>query len=113
MQITYIIQKSRRPSISVSVLSDGRVLVKAPYRTTEQSVQEFLASKKAWITKQIEKQNLQIQKAKELGFLSEDEIKQLKKSSFLCLVAVVSFSFFISNIIEINSKPSSVVSLKI
>ena len=81
MQITYIIQKSRRRSISVSVLSDGRVLVKSPYRTTEQSVQEFLASKKAWITKQIEKQNLQIQKAKELGFLSEDEIRQIKKKA--------------------------------
>ena len=69
MQITYIIQKSRRRSISVSVLPDNRVLVKAPYRTTEQSIQEFLVSKKAWITKQIEKQKSQIQKAEEMGFL--------------------------------------------
>ena len=81
MQITYIIQKSRRRSISVSVLSDNRVLVKAPYGTTEQRIQEFLVSKKSWITKQIEKQNSQIQRASEMGFLSADEIKEIKKKA--------------------------------
>ena len=33
MQITYIIQKSRRRSISVSIMADNKVLVKAPYGT--------------------------------------------------------------------------------
>jgi len=42
MQITYIIQKSRRRSISVSIMADNKVLVKAPYGTTERMVQEFL-----------------------------------------------------------------------
>ena len=81
MQITYIIQKSRRRSISVSVLPDNRILVKAPYRTTEQRIKEFLVSKKSWITKQIEKQNSQIQRASEMGFLSADEIKEIKKKA--------------------------------
>ena len=36
-----------------------RVLVKAPYGTTERTVQEFLLSKKDWITKHLEKQNRQ------------------------------------------------------
>ena len=31
----------------------------------------------------------------------------LKKSSFLCLVEVVSVSFFISNMMEMNSTPSA------
>ncbi|MBB5219801.1 putative metal-dependent hydrolase [Treponema rectale] len=44
MQITYIIQKSRRRSISVSIVADNNVLVKAPYGTTERTVQEFLPS---------------------------------------------------------------------
>ena len=57
MKITYIIQKSRRRSISVSVLPDNLVLVKAPYETSERTVQEFLLSKKDWITKHLEKQN--------------------------------------------------------
>lgn len=38
MRITYIIQKSRRRSISVSIMADNKVLVKAPYGTTERTV---------------------------------------------------------------------------
>ena len=76
MKITYVIQKSRRRSISVSVMTDNRVLVKAPYGTTERTVQEFLLSKKDWITKHLEKQNWEEEKAESLGLLSADEIKQ-------------------------------------
>lgn len=79
MKITYVIQKSRRRSISVSVMTDNRVLVKAPYGTTERTVQEFLLSKKDWITKHLEKQNMEEEKAESLGLLSADEIKQIKK----------------------------------
>ena len=79
MEITYVIQKSRRRSISVSVMTDNRVLVKAPYGTTERTVQEFLLSKKDWITKHLEKQNWEKEKAESLGLLSADEIKQIKR----------------------------------
>ena len=81
MTLTYIIQKSRRRSIAVSVLPDNRVLVKAPYGTPESMVQEFLITKKTWITNQIEKQNREVQKAESLGLLSDDEIKQIKKKA--------------------------------
>lgn len=81
MEITYIIQKSRRRSISVSVMTDNRVLVKAPYGTSERTVQEFLLSKKDWITKHLEKQNREEEKAESLGLLSADEIKQIKKQA--------------------------------
>lgn len=81
MEITYIIQKSRRRSIAVSVLPDNRVLVKAPYGTSERMVQEFLITKKSWITNQIEKQTREVQKAESLGLLTEDEIKQIKKKA--------------------------------
>ena len=81
MKITYVIQKSRRRSISVSVMTDNRVLVKAPYGTTERTVQEFLLSKKDWITKHLEKQNREEEKAESLGLLSADEIKQIKKQA--------------------------------
>ena len=81
MKITYVIQKSRRRSISVSVMTDNRVLVKAPYGTTERTVQEFLLSKKDWITKHLEKQNREEEKAEALGLLSADEIRQIKKQA--------------------------------
>ena len=81
MEISYVIQKSRRSSISVSVMTDNRVLVKAPYGTTERTVQEFLLSKKNWITKHLEKQNREEEKAESLGLLSADEIKQIKKQA--------------------------------
>ena len=81
MKITYVIQKSRRRSISVSVMTDNHVLVKAPYGTTERTVQAFLLSKKDWITKHLEKQNREEEKAESLGLLSADEIKQIKKQA--------------------------------
>ena len=70
MTLTYIIKKSRRRSIAVSVLPDNRVLVKVPYGTPEKMVLEFLITKKSWITNQIEKQNREVQKA-------EDRVKGL------------------------------------
>ena len=81
MEINYIIQKSRRRSIAVRVLPDNRVLVKAPFGTPESMVQEFLITKKEWITNQIEKQTREVQKAESLGLLSDDEIKQIKKKA--------------------------------
>lgn len=62
-------------------MTDNLVLVKAPYGTTERTVQEFLLSKKDWITKHLEKQNREEEKAESLGLLSADEIKQIKKQA--------------------------------
>ena len=81
MQLTYIIQKSRRRSISVSVMTDNRVLVKAPYGTSERTVREFLLSKKDWITKHLEKQNMEEKKAVALGVLSDEEIRKIKRQA--------------------------------
>ena len=81
MEITYIIQKSRRRSISVSVMTDNRVLVKAPYGTSERMVQEFLLSKKDWITKHLEKQNREEEKAAALGVLSDEDVRKIKRQA--------------------------------
>lgn len=81
MQLSYIIQKSRRRTISISILSDNRILVKAPYGTPEYTVKEFLLSKEKWIARHIEKQAAEVQKAESLGLLSENEIKQIKKQA--------------------------------
>ena len=81
MELTYIIQKSRRRSISVSVIEGNKVLVKAPYFTPEHTIKDFLISKKDWLTKQIEKQNSEKEKAISLGLISEDELKKIKKTA--------------------------------
>ena len=81
MEITYIIQKSRRRSISVSVMTDNRVLVKAPYGTSKRTVQEFLLSKKDWITKHLEKQNREKEKAAALGVLNDEEVRKIKRQA--------------------------------
>lgn len=79
MELTYIIQKSRRRSILVTVQPDNKVLVKAPYLTTERTIRDYLLAKKEWITKQIEKQNKENEQARELGFISEDELKKIRR----------------------------------
>lgn len=81
MQIIYEIHYSRRRTLSVSITQDCRVFVKAPVGTTESSIRDFLVEKKSWITKHLEKQKSEAQKVKELGYLSEDEIKQIKKQA--------------------------------
>ena len=91
MEITYIIQKSRRRSISVSVMAENRVLVKAPLGTSESMVREFLVSKKDWITKQVEKLSREVEEAKSLGLLSSDEIKKIKKQARIIIPERVEF----------------------
>lgn len=81
MELTYIIKKSWRRSISVSVLPDNRILVKTPYLATERAVKDFLVTKKEWISKQIEKQNIEKEQAESLGFFSAEDIKKIKKQA--------------------------------
>ena len=91
MQITYIIQKSRRRSISVSIMADNKVLVKAPYGTIERTVQDFLVAKKGWITKHLETQNKDVEQAEALGLLTEDEVKKIKKQARKIILEMVGY----------------------
>ena len=62
-------------------MADNKVLVKAPYGTSERTVQEFLVAKKGWITKHLEKQNREVEQAVSLGLLSDDEVKRIKRQA--------------------------------
>lgn len=44
-------------------------------------MQEFLLTKKEWITKQIQKQNSQVQAAEEMGLLTDEEIRKIKRQA--------------------------------
>lgn len=64
-----------------SIMADNKVLVKAPYGTTERMVQEFLVAKKGWITKHLEKQNREVEQEESLFFFTEDEVKNIKRKA--------------------------------
>lgn len=81
MELTYIIQKSSRRSLAVSITKDCKILVKAPYGIPEYYVQDFLKSKKNWIVKHVEKQQQQNDKVETLGAFSETELREMKKQA--------------------------------
>ncbi len=51
MEITYVIQKSRRRSMSIQVADDKKVIVKVPLGTPTFVAENFIREKKNWITK--------------------------------------------------------------
>lgn len=91
MPLTYIIQKSRRRSLSVTVTKDCKLLVKAPYGTTESYVREFLISKKDWIQKQLQRQEKENRYVGELGIFTPEEIKKIKREARKIIPARVEY----------------------
>ena len=91
MELKYIIKKSWRRSISVSVLPDNRILIKAPFFATEHAIKDFLFAKKEWITKQIVKQNREKEQAEDLGLLFPEDIKKIKKQAKEIIPAKVDY----------------------
>lgn len=81
MQVDYVIKKSLRRSISIQIADDKKVVVKAPLGTSSAAVENFLREKRSWILRQIEKLETQNRLAEEMGFLSEDDLKALKKKA--------------------------------
>lgn len=90
-KIDYIIQKSRRRTISVQITPDLKLLVKAPLFTTTQDVEKFLLEKRDWILKQIKRREIQNHKAFQLGLLSDAEIRKLKRDAKKIIPARVAF----------------------
>lgn len=90
-KIDYIIKKSRRTTISVQVLADKKLLIKAPYFTSVQEIEKFLFQKRDWILKQINRTALQNEQAQNLGILSQSEIRKLKKDAKKIIPSRVEF----------------------
>ena len=81
MEITYIIQKSRRRSMSIHVADDKKVIVKVPLGTPTFVAEKFIMEKKDWIMKQMAKLEKQTELADSMGPLTEEDIKQIKKKA--------------------------------
>jgi len=81
MNLTYKIKKSRRRSISLSLMPDGSLLVKAPYGISEATVKEFILLKKGWIEKHLKKQECDKQRARDMGLLSAEDLRRIRKDA--------------------------------
>ena len=81
MEITYIIQKSRRRSMSIHVADDKKIIVKVSLGTPTFVAENFIKEKKDWIMKQMAKVEKQTALADSMGPLTEEDIKQIKKKA--------------------------------
>lgn len=77
----YIIQKSRRRTISVQITPDQKLLIKAPSYTSIKEVEDFLHEKRDWILKQMSRTQKQNKEAALMGILTEKEIRKLKRDA--------------------------------
>ena len=54
----YQLLRSARKTLSLEIRRDGRLVVRAPLRTTQRQIDEFIANHEAWIASNLEKQRL-------------------------------------------------------
>ena len=59
----YQLLRSARKTLSLEITRDGRLVVRAPLRTTQRQIDEFIAKHEAWITSNLEKQRLRDRKS--------------------------------------------------
>ena len=52
----YQLLRSARKTLSLEITRDGRLVVRAPLRTTQRQIDEFIANHEAWIASNLEKQ---------------------------------------------------------
>ena len=75
--MTYEVEYSKRKSISISVRG-GRVLVKAPMKTSDKTIEAVVFKHRAWIEKHLAKA---LEKERPEDSLTEEKIKLLKKEA--------------------------------
>ena len=85
MEISYVIQKSRRRSMCIHVAADRKIIVKVPLGTPTFLAEKFIREKKDWITKQLKKLEKQSELADFMGPLTEEDIRQIKKKARLLI----------------------------
>lgn len=84
--------------MSLHISSDKQVIVKVPAGTPDSVAIEFIKEKKNWIIKQISKIERQDELAKEMGCLSAEEIKSIKKKAKILIPQRVEYYANLSGI---------------
>ena len=73
----YTVIRSSRTSLALVIRPDGEVVVRAPYRTSEESVRRFVESKKNWIVTHLAKIQEARQEMTSLDPLGPRDIRRL------------------------------------
>ena len=73
----YTVIRSARRSLAIQITRDGKVIVRANYKTSLKSIENFLSAKSAWIKKHL----FEIENRKVLPKFTEKEIKELTASA--------------------------------
>jgi hypothetical protein len=82
------IQYMKRKTLALMVTRDGKVLVKAPNRTPEKYITDFVQSKMAWISKKVSHVSNSQNLIKDLNLEEIDKQKQKKESKRIISEAV-------------------------
>ena len=81
--VEYKLIRSSRKTIGIEVSPDG-VTVRAPYRVPVYEIDEFILSKRAWIRKNIEKDNIQKLARAEIDELADRALKVIPERVKYC-----------------------------
>ena len=75
--MNYEVKYSARRTVALAV-KDGRLIVKAPYGTPREKIEDVILSHISWVEKHVIKQQ---ERAARIGELTEERIKELKKQA--------------------------------
>ena len=77
----YTIIRSNRRSLSITIDPDANLIVRAPRRMSDKTIAAFVASKRDWIEKHMEKVRKRAAKREEVPEFTEEERKALTKKA--------------------------------
>lgn len=77
----YDIIHSKRKTVAIEIMRDGKVLVRAPKRVSTEEIDAFVKEKEAWILKHVSLVQAENESTAEIEPLTDEEIKALKESA--------------------------------
>lgn len=87
----YTIIRSNRRSLSITIDPDANLIVRAPRRMSDRTIAAFVASKRDWIEKHMEKVRKRAAKREEVPEFTEEERKALTKKARKMILEKVAY----------------------
>jgi predicted metal-dependent hydrolase len=69
--------KTKRKTISIEITSDAKVIVRAPKRTSDKLIYDFIEEKRNFIDKNIERMNNRKKMLSDIHRITDDELEEL------------------------------------
>ena len=87
----YMIIRSNRRSLSITIDQNANLIVRAPRRMSDRTIAAFVASKRDWIEKHIEKVRKRAERREEVPEFTEEERKALTKKARKMILEKVAY----------------------